>query len=62
MSSGGVVLLLIGLHALPERFILSFPFFGLLLLLLKDDRSFGSGYGGYRRLMPLVGQCASDSR
>jgi hypothetical protein len=54
VSSSGVVLLFVRFHTLPERLILSFAFFSLLLLLLKDGRSFGGGRGGFRRLMPLV--------
>ncbi len=53
MGSGGIMLLLVRLHALPERFILGFSLLGLLLLLLKDGRCFGGGSGGFRRLMSL---------
>src|SRR6185437_10045102 len=60
MGGGGVVLLLVRLYALPESLILGLSFFGVLLLLLKDGRSFGGGSGGFRRLMPLVGKRATD--
>ena len=56
MGSGGVVLLLIRVHTLPECLVTLALIFGLLLLLLKDGRSFGGGSGGFRRLVPLVGQ------
>jgi hypothetical protein len=49
------------LHSLPECLILGLPFLGIPLLLLKDGGNFGGGSGGFRRLVPLVAQRASDS-
>ncbi len=56
MGGGGAVPLLVRLDALPECLIFGLPLLGLLLLLLKNSRCFGGGSGGFRRLMPLVGQ------
>src|SRR5581483_2291382 len=62
MGGSGVVLLLVRLHALPERLILGLSFFGLLLLFLNDGRCFGGGSGGFRRLMPLVSERTTNRR
>jgi hypothetical protein len=59
VCGGGSLLLLVRLYTLPECFVTLALIFGLLLLLLKDGGCFCGGSGGFRRLMPLVGQCAA---
>ena len=60
MCGSGVVLLLVRLDTLPERLIFGFSFLSLFLLLLKNDGCFGGGSGGFRRLMPLVSDRATN--
>ena len=55
------MLLSVLLHPLPEGLVFGLPLLGFSLLLLEDGGCFGGGSGGFRRLVPLVGQRAADS-